>query len=277
MNYFIQDFNIEINKGESETKQRIPIRIEASSETLDRDNDIILKSAYDKDTIDDFLGVGIIDYDHKSILGKSEEEKAKAIIGEPTKFAMEKSRKSDLEVPVIYGDLYKENPFVTDSILPALKAESTRWGASIGGSIIKAENKSDGDKKFREISKIKLNHCAITPTSKAINKFTSVSMIKSEFGNFMDFIKAMIAGAETNIANINGGQSIQPQSLEGNTRILFPIIINVIRGFKKAKQQGKSNNIDDLIMMAIKDIPESEQISFIKALNENKREIYNLI
>jgi len=277
MNYFVKNFDIEINKSAKETNQRIPIRIEASSETLDRDNDLILKSAYDDDTISNFLKTGILDYDHKSILGATEQEKAKAIIGEPTDFRMEKSKNAEMEVPVIYGDLYKENLFVSDSILPALKARSTRWGASIGGSILKADNRLDGDKSYREISKIKLNHCAITPTQKAINKFTSVEMIKSEFETFEYFIKALTAGASTSIGEITGGQVLQSQSLEGSYKSLMPVMLSVIKGFKKAKEESSSNNIDDLIMMSIKDLPESEQISFIKALNENKREIYSLI
>ena len=276
MNYFLQNFNIEINKAEKENNQRIPIRIEASSETLDKDNDLILLSAYEEKTINDFLETGIIDYDHKSILGKDDEEKAKAVIGEPTNFKIEKSRSMELEVPVIYGDLYKENPFVRDSILPALKAATTRWGASIGGSILKSDSKNSGNKPYREISSIKLNHCAITPTRRAINKYTSVEMVKSSFEDFPTFLKALLAGAATDIINIQGGQALQPQSLEGVVKKTFPMFMGIMKAFKKAKLYRTHEGLDNSILMSIKDLPENEQIQTIDIVNTKKEEIFNL-
>jgi hypothetical protein len=87
-------------------------------------------------------------------------------------------------------------------------------------------------KKMHDISKISLNHIAITPLYKAINQETSVALRKSLkdeeilcFDNYEDFIKsfievdslkkAMVAGSATNIAGISGGQALQKQSLEG--------------------------------------------------------------
>lgn len=276
--YFLQPFEIDINKSQEETKQRIPIRIEASSPTVDKQKDLILTKAYTKPVIDEFLKVGIIDYDHRSIIGKTSEEKATAVIGEPTNFKIEKSKHNDMEVPIIYGDLYKENAIVKNSLLPALKAGSTRWGASIGGNILKAREiiKSD-DKKYREISEIKINHCAITPTLKAVNNFTSVSMVKSA-ENFIEFMKAITTGAETDITNITGGQALQGQSLEGGTvSQVLPSILYIMTEFKKCKMNKTMPNLDDLLFKAIDFLDYDLQQDLIKAINKNKEIIFSLV
>lgn len=277
--YFLQPFEIDINKSKEETNQRIPIRIEASSPTVDKQKDLILLKAYTKPVIDEFLKFGIIDYDHRSIIGKTSEEKASAVIGEPTNFKIEKSKHhNDMEVPVIYGDLYKENLIVKSSLLPALKAASTRWGASIGGNILKSKEiiKSD-NKTYREISEIKINHCAITPTLKAVNNFTSVSMVKSA-ENFIEFMKAIVTGAETDITNITGGQALQRQSIEdGKVSQVMPSLLYIMTEFKKAKINKTIPDLDNLLFRAINFLDYKLQQDLIKAVNKNKELIYNLV
>ena len=233
-------------KSGEEKDGRIPITIIPNHPSIDRQKDKIILKAFDQDCIDGFLFDGVIDYDHQSLLAKSAIERAKAIIGEPERFYIDEKR----SVPVCDGFLFKGNPYVDDVIMPALKAESKVFGASLGGRILQKSTETDVKTKSNTnvISKISLKHIAITPLQKAVHQKTTVMLRKStcahdgscgngscsgkcedkyelNFDSFDTFVKsfdddeliqkALEAGAQTDSAKITGGQALQEQSLEG--------------------------------------------------------------
>ena len=228
-----------LEKSGQEENGLIPVKIKINSPTPDRDGDRILAEAFDKETMDDYLANGIIDFDHQSVRGKTEEEKAKAIIGKPRRFYFENGS------PVIEGVLFKDNKYVRDAIFPAISVTSnepiTVWKASVGGGIIRKSIGYDPEyrKKIGDISKIKLIHVAVTPSYKAVHPDTFVQMIKSKsienlyldksfeitgspqsastliFRGFEPFYKALTSGYQTDMEGMSGGQVLSTQDLEG--------------------------------------------------------------
>lgn len=260
-------FPADVFKSGKENNNRIPITIIPNTPNIDRVNDKILLKAYDDECIKNFLLVGILDWDHKSILAKTEREKVEAWIGDPTNFYVDNEKK----VPIIEGYLFKNNPIVRDAIYPALEAGSNRVSASLGGKILQKSSNYDpiAKKQINTISKLSLAHCAITFLNKAVHQDARVTLKKSCSGNgkckesnkkcndcnseytyqfdtyksFIDFIeddsqfiKTLEAGSETDISKIIGGQVLQKQSLEGNNKIInkkklksiLPFILNSI-------------------------------------------------
>lgn len=211
---------------------RVNVRIVVNDTTKpDKVNDRIVLKAF-ADARDSYVEDGIIDYDHVSVRGKTAIEKAEAIVGEPTDLT------TDTGLPVCTGFLFRGNPYVEKSILPALKSGSKVFGASVGGRILKKSEDFDPDtkKKINRISQISLQHVALTPTYKAVSGHTSIELAKSladsvglvefaSFGEMSEWIspeedgdaldKALVAGAATDVAALQGGQVLQSQSLEG--------------------------------------------------------------
>lgn len=212
----------ELMKSETKfDKNRIYITIKASDESLDQENDNILAEAFSEEVRSFMLTKGVIDFDHMTVRGANALEKGTANIGTPTEFFQELIKGSPVQF--IRGYLHRGNPFVDSTIGPALEAGSDRWGASIGGKILNWLKNSSGG---RMAKKIWMNHVAITPAWKAVNKNTAVEVLKSldengspdeiqHFSSLANLFKALEAGSETDSAKITGAQSLQPQSLEG--------------------------------------------------------------
>jgi hypothetical protein len=279
-------------KAGNEKDGKIPIEIIPSEPTVDRVNDKIILKAFE-DAREDFLDDGIIDYDHKSVLGKSELEKAQAIIGEPEDLFIDRKRK----IPICHAFLFKGNPFVDTVILPAINNDSKIFGASVGGKVLLKSSEIDEttNKEINTISKILLKHIAITPRFKAVHPNTSLKLLKSQNDedynlyskNFDDFlksfddnslIKTLIAGSATNISDISGGQSIQNQSLEGSVinrnkiKNALPFILdNVLKG------NGFLNHRDWMIYLMDKGFSAEEAKETIQLLIANKAKIIELI
>ena len=280
-------------KSDSENNERIKIEIIPNTPHVDRVKDKILLKAYDEECISNFLNVGIIDFDHISFLGKTPFEKSQAIIGEPEDFYIDKERM----VPVCNAVLFKSNPYVSQSIYPALKAGSKKISASLGGKILRKSSEYDAKLKseINVISKLSLQHIAVTPRYKAINTEASVSLRKSCTGNgtcktenkkcidcnksyILDFdtyeyflksledytlmFKTLEAGSSTDISNMIGAQNIQSQSLEGNK-----------------KQKIDNAKIKHSLPFIIEKMIKGEQINidYLKSLNFNEKEIVKII
>jgi len=233
----LQEFSYPVEmllKGEPEkNSNRIPIDISASDPTPDKVNDSIVLKAFD-DAREDFLKEGVIDFDHQTIRGPTKEDQAKAIIGQPEELDTKSGK------VIVSGFLFKGNPYVDNSIYPALKAGSRVFGASVGGRILRKSLEWDekSARKVNRITRIALNHIAVTPAYKAVHPNTSITLAKSleedggllMFDSFGEFAKsfttvkegteavekAMMAGVETDSAAIRGGQALQPESLEGD-------------------------------------------------------------
>ncbi len=234
----MQDFTypaellLDLTKSKDGNENRVNVRIVANDTTrADKVNDRIILKAF-ADAREGYIEDGIIDYDHVSVRGKTAIEKAEAIVGEPTDLTI------DTGLPVCTGFLFRGNPYVEKSILPALKSGSKVFGASVGGQILKKSEDFDPEtkQKVNRISKISLNHLALTPLSKAVSGRTSIELAKSlagdvgliefaSFGEMSEWLsseedgdaldKALVAGAGTDVATIQGGQVLQSQSLEG--------------------------------------------------------------
>jgi hypothetical protein len=213
-----------------ESKHRIPIEIVASDPTPDRVNDSIVLKAFD-DAKQDFLKAGCIDYDHQTIRGKSKQEQLEAMIGQPETLDTSTGK------VIVGGYLFKGNPLVDKSIYPALRAGARTLGASVGGRILRKSLEWDdtAKRKVNRITRIALNHVAVTPAYKSVHPSTSISLAKSldeesgllvfdSFGDFCksfatsdepeDLGKTLVAGTATDYASTRGGQALQPQSIE---------------------------------------------------------------
>lgn len=218
-------------KAESKS-DRLECVAVASDETLDEDKDNILSSAFTDEVRSKFLKLGHIDWDHLTIRGSVELEKAAAMIGTPTAFYEEKVKGKKSQIIEFY--LHRGNPYVDDTVEPALRAKSDRIKCSIGGKILGYEPNaffqtgSDGKAVGgRSMHQITMNHLAMTPAYKAINKNTSVRMANLakageliQFAKSYDLCKSLEAGNLTDAATIVGAQALQAQSLDEQKVIL---------------------------------------------------------
>lgn len=237
---FVTVGNFKLLKAEEgESDKTIRVKIIANNLTLDTKDEQILPEAFDEGTVKEFLDIGIIDWHHQSILGKSSKERAAAIIGKPIAFQWENG------LPVVVADLPKSHPIVKNSIIPNLEAGLPVFAASVGGKtkeVAPSFDHSTGRMK-NNISKIFWNHLAITGAPYVINTApgTQVSLVKAAFSgeeerteelavHFRDISyltaqadilnretelrKALEAGTETDSAEKTGMDALQKQSLE---------------------------------------------------------------
>jgi hypothetical protein len=294
-------------KAGEESDGKIPIKIIPNSPTVDRQNDRITLKAFNKETIDDYLSTSkVIDYNHISILGKTELEKSQAIIGEAERLYIDEEN----QVPVCTGFLFKGNPYVDNALYPALKSGAKVYGASIGGKILQksTENDPKTKKQINRISRISLNHIAICPLNKSVNLQTTVELRKSCSGDgkcketntkcndcdssvtldfltyksFLDFIededkfmKTMEAGSQTDISNISGGQAVQKQSLEGGInrkkiKYCIPFILDTVMN----KSYSTAKEYTEYLVSKGFSIPEAQET--IKLLAKNGAQIVKL-
>ena len=238
MRNFNFQYSANLLKAGKTKNGKIPITIIPSLPTPDRVNDTITLKAFDENCRTGFLKDGIIDYDHLSYRSKDPLIKAQAVIGQPLDLYITKG------IPYCDAFLFEKNPYVMKSILPALEAESTVFGASVGGSVLKSSlkdpmNKSGGN----NINKVNLKHIAVCPLQNAVHPGTAVMLRKSlsndeeetfSFNNFNDLMKsldnedllekALSAGSATAIGDMSGGQVLQGQSLEGSIKKQIPNI-----------------------------------------------------
>lgn len=239
MRVYISNWTLSKSKRHDEDDKVIPIRMIANKLTLDRENQEILPSAFGKATVEKFLADGIIDWFHQSVLAKTQEEKAKAVLGKPIDFQWENDPNGEGALPVVYGNLTKANPIVRESILPHLEADQPVFGASVGGSVRKARRVFDKamNKAKDQIMEIDWNHIAIAPAPYVVSSGSMVSMVKAvdgaadirvEFSDVGSFVadsglifredeirKAMEMGAGTDIATLTGADAVRQQSLAG--------------------------------------------------------------
>jgi len=283
VNYF---FPANLLKTGEESNGKIPISIIPNSPVPDRVNDKILLKAFDQDCISDYINnSGIIDYDHQSMLAKSDFDRVKAIIGEAEELYIDETK----QVPVCNGFLFKGNQYVDEAILPALKSGSKIYGASVGGKILRKSTEIDPKtkKEMNVISRISLNHIAITPRAKAVNTKTLVELRKSlneeivTFDNFEDFAKSfsdlrktLMAGCSTDISGMSGGQVLQSQSLEGvnyaKIRYSMPFLLDKVF-------EGRFGNTKEYLEYLIsKGFSVGEAFETIKLLAKNGAKIVRL-
>lgn len=220
----------------AESDKLLPVRIVANRLRPDREGEEILPEAFNKATIESFVSDGILDWHHQSVLGKTPEERAAAIIGRPTDFAWEDG------LPVVYGALTKAHPIVDQYIRPHLESNNRVFGGSVGGSIRKARNVWDEVRKAmkRVISAINWDHLAIAARSYVVSPGSEVTLVKAllveddigsalhlGFADVQSFarnlervfetdptvLKALEIGAGTDIATLTGADALRAQTI----------------------------------------------------------------
>jgi len=268
--------NFQLQKADRpEDDKYVYVRMIANRLDIDKENQQILPQAFSKATIENFLKNGIIDWHHQSVLGKTSEERAKAILGEPYDFKWEDG------LPVVYARLTKGHPIVRDSILPHLDAEQRVFSASVGGSIKKIKKFFDKaiNTAKEEILAIDWNHLAIAATPYVISAGSAVSMVKAQndlcvefsdvsaFESEIDIItkegelrKALQMGAGTDVSSLAGADALRMQSLEGDrqyNRLRDDVMFAIMDGTITPSR--------DSVMMFLKakGVPERESRDFL--------------
>jgi len=246
----------EISNLQKANDKTITVDIIANHLTEDEDSETILKEAFDKDTVQNFLDIGVIEYWHESRNPNlSKEEKNKYLIGKPKSFKWQDGK------PVVTASLTKSHPIVMD-MLPHLEAGQPVYAGSVGGAKMVLEALDAEGAKHRIIPKIKWDHLAIAPSPYVINRAGGVNVrllnkakeLMCEFDNVDSFIingqkivesetelrKALLApGSVADLSGTSGG-AITKQSLEGDPELKFSEkdgldLIDTIIGIKNKK------------------------------------------
>lgn len=149
-----------------------------------------------KDAADYYMTHGVISWDHQHKLQKSPE----FIIGEPLDVAFT-STKSTL----VKGMLYKENKRA-QGVMENILSKSSRFGASVGGYILKKAIE-EGQKFIRRVI---WDDCAVT--HKPVNDTTlgHVQLVP-----FTAFAKSLTAGGGVDASSFSGGRALTGESLQG--------------------------------------------------------------
>lgn len=255
-NWQLQKADINVNDDKV-----IAVKIIANQLTEDKEGERILPEAFDDETVKEFLNIGVIDWHHQSVLAKSVDERAHAVIGKPFDFKWEAGK------PVVYAYLTKSHEIVKNSILPHLDADMPVFAASVGGS--KATRQvfnPDSRKRESVIPKIYWNHLAITHAPYVQNTAggAQVSMIKAindvyvQFSDVNEFLckattffdrenelrKALEMGQSPAIeAN---GDPLRVQSLEGGDNG-YGIFLQVILGIKNGQIPSTREGINKFL------------------------------
>lgn len=185
----------QLMKAEPMSNGAVKIKLKISSETLDKQNDIVLKSAFAKEeTKTNFIKQGLYDYNHlsdileakchtaqASELVELQLQKSRAIIGAPNAdhtglYVTEEGAFSE-------GLLIPENEFVKE-IIKGIKA-GVPYGASISGFTMKSANSNVIDNVF-------LRKVAIQPLQESINTETYAQLAKSQIYSLTKILKGEI-------------------------------------------------------------------------------------
>jgi hypothetical protein len=243
---FFQIHGLEVSFLKKAKAGVVPVKIIANHLTEDDEGELLLKTAFDKETIKSFLDTGVIDWWHQSTNPeRTDKEQAGAIIGSPTGFKWENNK------PVVYADLTENHPVVKE-MLPHLEAKQPVYAASVGGKK-KVMQVSTPDGQIKKIVPvIKWDHLAIAPCNSVINKnpgvnvsilkkaqdimveFDNVDLFKAESNHFFEreeeLKKALLAPSSPGDLYETSGGVLTKQSLEksisdltfgGNEALLF--------------------------------------------------------
>ncbi len=284
---YVEIGNWKIEKAARQDDEKyINVRIIANTLLLDKENQEMLPEAFDDETINSFLKAGIIDWHHQSVLGKTMEDRAKAILGKPYDFQWEDG------LPVVYARLTKSHPIVRDSIIPHLDAELPVLGGSVGGSIQKIKRVFDGaiQKAKEQIMKIDWNHLAIAASAYVVSPGSAVSLVKaynnelmvrfSDIGAFRydvvanheEIMKALEFTNITDIAKYQGVDALRTQSLEGDPfydKTREAVIFGITEGSIKPSRKGVVEFLEGRGMR------EAQIRSFMDVFTKNIRQMIN--
>jgi hypothetical protein len=248
----------------------VSVDIVANHLTEDSDGEIILKEAFNKETIDEFLNIGLIDYWHDSenkLLSKS--ERNDAIIGKPVAFNWKNGK------PVITANLTANHPEV-QKMIPHLEANQPVYAASVSGSKMVLQTTDSLGQEHRVIPKIKWTRLAIAPSPDVINtgkglnvRLSKANEVSCEFSDIDVFArnfhieekelrKALLAPESSGDLYDSPGGSITKQSLEGS-----PVNLTL-------SDQDGLDLIDTFIKIKNKEIP-MKKAEYLKHFADQKK------
>lgn len=162
----------------------IEVLIVANSDQVDEDGDRFLPEAWtNPEDVSFFKSKGVIDYNHFSkvlkvkrgtpqLIADGARNAARAIMGEPIDMWVEGGRL------FCKSKWYPENDYVRE-VLPALKAGSTRYGASVGCVAWNPSEMTKSKYGAKVYDRARLDHIAICPLAEAKNDGTRVELLKS--------------------------------------------------------------------------------------------------
>lgn len=185
----LQINGLQISNLQKANDKTVSVDIIANHLTEDTENETILKDAFNKDAVDEFLNIGVVEFWHESrnpLLTKK--EKNENLIGKPTAFRWENG------LPVVTANLTKSHPIV-EKMLPHLEANQPVYAASVGGSKMVLEVEDQNGAKKRVIPRIKWDHLAIAPANNVINRMPGMNVkllkkandVMCEFDNMDSF------------------------------------------------------------------------------------------
>lgn len=203
------------NLQKAKDDKLVTVDIIANHLTEDQDKEVVLKEAFDDDTVKEFLDIGVIEFWHESkneLLTKK--EKNDNLIGRPVAFRWENG------LPVVTATLSKTHPIV-QSMMPHLESNNPVYAASIGGSKVVLEARDNSGKIHKIIPKIRWDHLAIAPQNMVVNREPGVNVKMLEkakgiynFSNFTTLAKALEAPGSVDALYSTPGGAITKQSLE---------------------------------------------------------------
>ncbi|MFA5048643.1 MAG: hypothetical protein WC516_06485 [Patescibacteria group bacterium] len=183
------------------------IYLSASAEENDSDEEITLRKALEEQQYE-YIQKGVISWNH---LHRSQVQGAVGfIIGEPTDVAF------DADKTLVKGFLYKKNENA-QKLFENLMSGSTRFGASIGGGILKRA--------------VEYGQKYLTAVWWRDTAVTDVPVLQSTQGHvqltpFSAFAKSLMAGSGVNPETFIGGRALQPEDM--GTPVLKNSILTVI-------------------------------------------------
>lgn len=213
LHYYL-DFSICKAVGEEDSNGNYTFQVEASNESVDLQDQIVLQSALMKSK-DNFLKYGVISYDH---LHRKKDENgqvvsdASMIIGEPTEVWTEGKK------TFVKGILYKTNDMARE-VIKLLKAGSTRIRASVGGLFPKIQR--DPLTGIEKITSVLWNDLALTPCP--VNNTVSAATFAKSL-TVSEFVqKALESGYETDSEKKENGKVLAKEDFENPTINVIPL------------------------------------------------------
>jgi hypothetical protein len=194
--------------------------IEASTETPDRQGEVILQKAL-VDSQDFYLRHGNIDLQHFTMLGPKQgiSNYMEFEIGKPTAVKIDGPR-TFVKAHLYSGDsaMARHADMVWDSLTK--QSPAARWYPSVGGSVLSKSIRIDPTTKERVavVDKVRWSNIGLTRTPVNVDVPEVSTAPIGIFAKSLDaivMVKSLTAGYGTDSASLSGGGAMRKQSLYG--------------------------------------------------------------
>jgi hypothetical protein len=232
--------------------------IEASNENLDYDGERVQRSAL-MDSKEYFLENGVISYDHKHIPCASNFEwdpewnAEKYVLGRPLE-TWEGKNENGITTVFVKAVLSRSNE-IAQQIISKLKDNIGTVKASVGGRKVKKAMKMDSN-TYRDIPTITgVNWDEVALTHKPVNQTLGSAVLSPR-----EFVKSLTAGSSADPGSMEGGNTLQVQSLESSS----------IRSLFQKMRNGEITEDEDAITHLLKSGYSEEKAGSILKVMINK-------